>query len=169
MVDNKYLGNFPLFRELTDAELDLIHSIIHFKNFEAGNKIFEEGEEGQEMYILLEGEIEISKPLTLLKDKLGHSDPDNMALIRLAAEEFPSVGEMVLLGDDDERSATVTVKRASKFGVIKKNEFLQLVEKNHPLGYKVMRNLARIMGERLKKANQDILKLTTAFTLALKE
>ena len=169
MTDYKYLGNFPLFRELMEQELNLVHSIIHIKNFEAGSKIFEEGEAGQEMYILLEGEIEITKPLTLLKDKPGSREGDNMALIRLKAEEFPSVGEMALFGDNDQRSATVTVKRASRFGVIEKNGFLQLAEKNPALGYKVMRNLAHIMGERLKKANQDILKLTTAFTLALQE
>ncbi len=169
MIDFKYLSNYAIFKDLTEAELEQIYSVLHFKSFQNGEKIFEEGERGDAMYILLEGEIEISKPLTLLKDNLRKVNRDDMALIRLKQEDHPCVGEMVLFGDSDVRSATAIAIQASKFGVIEKDEFLQLAGSNNALGYKVMRNLARIMGERLKKANQDILKLTTAFTLALEE
>lgn len=169
MIDSKYLSNYAIFKDLTGAELEQIYSILHFKSFQNGEKIFEEGDRGDEMYILLEGEIEVSKPLTLLKDKPGKLNRENMALIRLKQEDYPCVGEMVLFGDSDIRSASAVAIQASKFGVIEKDEFLQLAEKNYALGYRVMKNLARIMGDRLKKANQDILKLTTAFTLALEE
>jgi CRP-like cAMP-binding protein len=169
MDDYKYLSNYPIFRDLTDEELKQVHSIIRFKSFDKGMKIFEEGEEGEEMYVLLEGEIEITKPLTLLSNQTGNTNRDDMALIRLKTEDHACVGEMALFGDDDVRSATITAQRPSKFGVINKDDFLNLMEENHTLGFKVMRNLAQIMGERLKKANQDILKLTTAFTLALEE
>lgn len=169
MIDFKNLSHYAIFKDLTEAELEQIHSILHFKSFQNGQKIFEEGDKGDEMYILLEGEIEISKPLTLLKDKLGKVNRDNMALIRLKQEDYPCVGEMALFGESDIRSATAVAIQDSKFGVMEKDAFLKLAEEHAVLGYKVMKNLARIMGERLKKANQDILKLTTAFTLALEE
>ena len=44
---------------------------------------------------------------------------------------------------------------------------LALFEKDPDFGYKVIRNIAQTLAERLEKANQDILKLTTAFSLAL--
>jgi len=119
MVDYKYLNNYPIFRSLTDEELKQVHSITRFKSFDKGMKIFEEGEEGEEMYVLLDGEIEITKPLTLLNNQAGNVNRDNMALIRLKTEDHACVGEMALFGDDDVRSATITAQRSSKFGVIR--------------------------------------------------
>lgn len=74
---------------------------------------------------------------------------------------------MVLFGDESVRSASVTTTKKCEFAILKKDDFLVLAEKNNSIGYKVMKNLAGIIGDRLKKANQDILKLTTAFSLAL--
>jgi hypothetical protein len=35
------------------------------------------------------------------------------------------------------------------------------------MGYQILQNIANTLAKRLEKANQDIMKLTTAFSLAL--
>ena len=48
-------------------------------------------------------------------------------------------------------------------------DFTQIVESDYEIGTIIFRNLAKIISERLKKANKDILKLTTAFVLAVEK
>jgi len=167
MVDVNYLRNFSVFSELNDEELKLVYSILKFEEHEVGYEIISDGEKGDTMYLLFEGEVEISKSMTLIKSTFGGVDHADKALIRLKDEWYPCVGEMILFGDDSTRSATVITTKFCKFGVIRKDDFLELSNSNHSIGFKVMKNLALVMGDRLKKANHDILKLTTAFTLAL--
>lgn len=167
MVNIQHFRNYPIFKNLNDAELEQVNSIMSFKTFEKGVKIIKDGDKGDRTFILLKGEVEISKPLTLIQPDSGEIGKADKALIRLKEEFYPCVGEMVLFGDESVRSATVTTTKKSEFAIIKKNDFLALAEENNSIGYKVMKNLAEIIGDRLKKANQDILKLTTAFSLAL--
>lgn len=167
MVNVLHFRNYPIFKNLTDTELEQIYSIMNFKTFEKGVQIIKDGDKGDRTFILLKGEVEISKPLTLIQPHSGEVGKADKALIRLKEEFYPCVGEMVLFGDESTRSASVTTTKKCEFAIIKKDDFLELAEKNNSIGYKVMKNLAGIIGDRLKKANQDILKLTTAFSLAL--
>jgi len=167
MVKIQHFRNYPIFKNLNDTELEEIYSIMSFKTIETGIQIIKDGDKGDRTFILLKGEVEISKPLTLIHSDSGEVGQVDKALIRLKEEYFPCVGEMVLFGDESIRSASVTTTKKSEFAIIKKDDFLTLAEKNNSIGYKVMKNLAGIIGDRLKKANQDILKLTTAFSLAL--
>jgi len=48
-----------------------------------------------------------------------------------------------------------------------KSDLYNICEKNPNIGFKVMRNLGRIISGNLIKANQNVLKLTTAFSLIL--
>jgi CRP/FNR family cyclic AMP-dependent transcriptional regulator len=167
MVNIHHFRNYPIFKNLNDSELEKIHTIMSFKTYDKGVQIIKDGDKGDRTFILIKGEVEISKPLTLIHSESGEVGKADKALIRLKEEFYPCVGEMVLFGDDSVRSATVTTTKKSEFAIIKKDDFLELAEKNNSIGYKVMKNLAEIIGDRLKKANQDILKLTTAFSLAL--
>ena len=51
--------------------------------------------------------------------------------------------------------------------VITKDNFIKVVTENPEMGLLIYKNIASELGKRLKKANRDILKLTTAFTLAI--
>jgi CRP-like cAMP-binding protein len=52
-------------------------------------------------------------------------------------------------------------------GELAASDINNLVEKNARFGILFYRNLAKVLADRLRKANRDILKLTTALTLAL--
>jgi hypothetical protein len=50
---------------------------------------------------------------------------------------------------------------------ISKSDFLRLAEQNPRVGYKVTRNIAQLLCSRLRKADEDAIKLTTALSMAL--
>ena len=100
--------------------------------------------------------------------KLGRSNvgEKEKTLIRLEGHQRPCFGEMSLL-EDAERSATVSSLTESKVLVIGRQAFDKLIQDDPRLGNVVLRNTAIIVSSRLRKANRDVLKLTTALSMAL--
>ncbi len=47
--------------------------------------------------------------------------------------------------------------------------FFKLAQEDHQLGYRIILNLAKIVSIRLRKANEDTIKLATVLSIVLKE
>jgi len=165
-LDLKALSHCCLFDGLNEERLKVVVGSLSEKAYRAGEVIVQEGEVGDELFILMEGEVQITKSLTLLHPT-GESDRKDKSLLRLSASTHPFFGEMSLIGKDFARSATVTALTKTEFAVLNRKDFLKLGEKHQDIGFAIIFNIARVLCDRLRKANQDILKLTTAFSLAL--
>jgi len=164
-MDYTALKPAMLLQGLTDAQLQAFWDAGRAMTVEAGNEVIREGVVEDTMYILLEGVVEVSQTLLL---KLGRKDfgEKEKTLIRLEAHMRPCFGEMSLL-EDAERSATVTALADSKVLVIDRGNFDRLIEEDPMLGCVVLRHIATVVSGRLRKANHDALKLTTALSVAL--
>lgn len=165
-IKHSDLTRFPIFADLSAVQLEKIWAIIREKTYRADEEITHEGESGKFLFLLLEGEVEVSKSLTLMVGREG-LDTRDKSLRRLRADEGPYFGEMVLLDEESRRTATIKALKECRVGMIDRSELLMICETDKELGYLILRNIARTMAKRLDKANQDILKLTTAFSLAL--
>ncbi len=165
-VRHEALGHFPIFAGLSPQQLGKIAKIVRETTFKAGEAITREGEPGHEMFLLLSGRVEVCKSLTL---KLGREglDTREKSLISLHAGDAPCFGEMALLNEDSRRTATVITLEVCRVGIITSDDFVKLCEADTELGYYLLRNIAKTLVIHLEKTNQDILKLTTAFSLAL--
>jgi CRP/FNR family transcriptional regulator, cyclic AMP receptor protein len=155
----------PLLEGLSDEQLRKFWAAGTVETVRMGDMIIREGEIDDTMYVLLEGTVSVSQALLL---KLGKKDygQKEKTLIRLDAHMRPCFGEMSLL-EDSARSATVASLTESKVLVVDRTGFFAMVEEDPSLGVAVLRNIATTMSGRLRKANQDVLKLTTALSLAL--
>ena len=56
------LHELSLFVNLTPAELEIVDGLLHERHYLEGEVIFDEGEEGQAIYIIASGEVLISLP-----------------------------------------------------------------------------------------------------------
>ena len=74
---------------------------------------------------------------------------------------------MSMFNDGDLRTANVRSLKKCTVARLNKTDLFNICEKNSDIGYKVMRNLGRIVSANLAKSNQNVLKLTTAFSLML--
>ncbi len=110
--------------------VDLFRNAEDFVTFDAGQVIFREGEPGDIMYVVIEGQVDI-----LVQDKVIDS-----------TESGGIVGEMALI-DDGPRSATAIAKTACKLVPINEKRFTFLVQQTPHFSLNVM----RIMSERLRK------------------
>ena len=157
-------GRYGLFEGMSATQLDTVADIMSIQLVEKGKVIISEGELGGEMFILLSGSIEISKRMTLYE---GVSpDPRDKSLVRLHDTNNIFFGEMTMFGEV-ERSATVSALSDVKLGVLTQGDVRTLAERDPALGFHLFRNIGRKIASDLRRANRDILKLTTAFCLAL--
>jgi len=168
MENLKNLGNFRVFSDLSEDQLDKFRKTAEIKEFKANSMIFDEGDVGDSLYLLLDGEVEINQALTLQLSK-GDYDTREKSIIRLTSDFNSCFGEMSLLGSDDKRTAGVRAISDCKMAVIMKDDLFSICTENPGLGYTVMRNVASIVTDNLIKANQNVLKLTTAFSLILEK
>jgi CRP-like cAMP-binding protein len=165
-INNEQLQKFSIFAGLSSNQLESIHKIILEKKYKNGEDIIREDEKCDDFFLLFRGQVEVSKSLTLL---VGRRDVDtrDKSLIHLKAEDAPYFGEMCLVRKDSKRSATVKAINECIVGIIKRDSLNDLCEIDAEMGYKIVYNIATTLAERLEKANQDIMKLTTAFSLSL--
>lgn len=163
------LKHISLFENLNDDEITRIRNICTPVSFSKDEIIMQEGDVGDTMYIIIEGTVEVAKTLVLPGVDLADKEQvGNKVFSRLHAQHNPVFGEISIL-ESSARTATIKALTDCIFYEIKKDDFLRLAEQNYELGYKVLFNIARTACTRLRKANEDVVKLTTVLSLVLKE
>lgn len=163
--DINFLKKIYIFRDLTEAEIETMARVLTPRSRLAGELLMKEGEEGDSMYVIAEGEVEITKSLTM---RFGQDDyrETEKTMSRLSARDYGVIGEMALISRE-RRSATVACRSGCLFYEIKRDDFLLLATQNPGLGFKITHRLAKLMARRLKKTGEDVVRLTTALSIAL--
>jgi len=165
MEEEKFLKAVPILRDLAEEELRQFLKIARRVRFPKGQPIITEGQTGETMYIIEEGMVEVSKTLVLIKGQESSRDRDKV-LTRLSAEDHAIFGEVALF-EQSKRTATVVALTDCLLLEIAKPDFLRLAQENPWIGYKITRNIAELLCSRLRKADEDTVKLTTALSIAL--
>jgi CRP/FNR family transcriptional regulator, cyclic AMP receptor protein len=141
MEKRELLQRSPLFEMLSEAELEYVAELSRQRKLAAGETIFAEGDLGDALYVIAEGEVEV-----LRKDPTGQSK----VIATLVAPEF--FGEMSLI-DKEDRSATIRVKTNCTL-LQMTAENLTSFRKQHRDGFTFMViNIARVLSGRLREAN----------------
>ncbi len=165
MEEEKFLKEVPILRDLEEEELRQFLKIARRVRFPRRETILTEGQTGETMYIIEEGSVEITKTLVIGRGQEKSRDRDKV-LTRLSAEDHAIFGEVALF-EQSKRTATVVALTDSLLLEIAKPDFLRLAEANPRIGYKITRNIAQLLCSRLRKADEDTIKLTTALSIAL--
>ncbi|MET0268421.1 MAG: cyclic nucleotide-binding domain-containing protein [Duganella sp.] len=132
------LKESPLFATLTPLELKAIDGLMHERRYLADEIIFDEGEDGQALYMLMSGRVLISR--------LHHGGRE------LVAEVGPGdfFGDMALL-DNAPRNAQTRAIDNCEVAVFFRADFMGLMETDAVIGYKIALALARHLGGRLRE------------------
>ena len=159
------LKAIPILRDLDEKELAEFLRITRRLQISKGNAVIREGEAGSTMFILVEGVVEISKSLVMKMGREDFQDRDKI-LTKLSSTDHAVFGEVALF-EQGKRTATVAALTDCTLLEITRDAFLGLGEENPRIGYKISRNIAQMLCSRLRKADEDTIKLTTALSLAL--
>ncbi|MFZ0391683.1 MAG: cyclic nucleotide-binding domain-containing protein [Calditrichia bacterium] len=162
----QFLKNMALFKNVDESHLEKLLNKMEIRSFMAGENIITEGEQGDSLFFLFQGSVTVNKKLTLLKEA-GAENLLDKALIRLKDSDYTFFGEMVLCGEGEVRSATVTAATDCQLGELPADTIRDLIADSNAFAAAFYQNLSTVLADRLRKANRDILKVTTALTLAL--
>lgn len=157
------LRKIPLFSELSDNQLHKVLDLCERRKYNAGTKVIVEGQEGDEMFIVRLGEVEVSKAITV---KIPGQDQVNFEKRLVVLGEGNYFGEVALLVSDT-RSATVSALTDLDVWVLQGAPIQKLMAQDPELGYRLLSVMSRELCVRLGRANEDIRKLMTAFAIAI--
>ena len=164
------LQKTDLFNNLSFEQIKTLLSICRKVTFPENEIIMKEGDMGNSLYIILEGTVEVIKSLVLsdMNEDDSQEAVKNKVFTKIDERSHAVFGEIALL-EECKRTATIRANTDCILYEIKKDDFLQLVETNCNLGCKILLNLARIVSARLRKADEDTIKLTTVLSIVLRE
>jgi len=151
------LCRFALVRDLRGEEelVDALLGALRPAEFAAGTDIVTKGRSGTEAYLLVAGTAEVL-------DFTLQGEPYLKAV--LTAEQAVLFGEVALVSDDL-RTATVRARTACTCWVLRREDFLRLGDAHPRLGWVLLREIARLLAERLRRTNEDVLRLFEALVM----
>ncbi len=135
------IKKMSLFADLTRRELRVVDGFMHQRNYLQNEVIFDEGEQGEAFYIVLEGKVLICRQ--------GQTANPIATL-----ENGNFFGELALL-DDAPRSAQARAAENCTLLVLFRGEFLGLMQSHGLIASKIAMQLARHLGARLRAAARN--------------
>ena len=137
------LENVPIFEHLTAKELSEVVRLTHERTYKKDEHIFKKLAPAEGMYVILDGGV-------LITD----SDSETIFATLESGDFF---GELALL-DEEPRSASAISTMPSRLIGFFRTDLLTLMKRSPELGNKILLNLSRILGERLRRTNQELAK-----------
>lgn len=145
VTDPTTLSNIPLFKTLTDKELDWLNENLHQRVFGAGSNLAMAEQPGEVIYVVLDGTL-----------KIFTQQLDGTEVILAILGPGDTVGEMSLV-DSAGRSANVVTLEKSTLLWMDRATFQACLETIPAITY----NLVHILSKRLRLANEQIQSLAT--------
>lgn len=132
------LAKISLFSQLAPGELDIVDGLLHRRDYLADEIVFDEGEEGQAIYLVLEGEVVLGRQ--------GRGEAGRIATLGPGA----FFGDMALL-DNLPRAAQARAGKPARLAVFFRQDFMALMDTHARIASKIALQLAREMGRRIRQ------------------
>jgi CRP-like cAMP-binding protein len=142
------LAQADLFYEWDDLLLELVASICLEKVYHEGEMVFDENSQGEELYIISEGKVEI-------RVRIG-TDPSAQYITIAVLRRGQNFGEVSLLDAGRRTAAAVIAESNTRLIIIPRDKLMVMCENVPRLGYYLMRNLATDLALKIRSTDQDI-------------
>lgn len=138
------LNEIELLKKLDKKTIKKLHHCVHEIDVEAGQKIFQRGDEDDDMYLIRKGTVRVLLPLTGgIKHHIATFQRGNF------------FGEMAFM-DRGVRSADAEAKTDCKLYKLSRKEFNKYIESNAEVGVEVLTRLTRAISLRLRQTNVEL-------------
>jgi CRP-like cAMP-binding protein len=143
-MDLSLIKQAAIFADLSDDELVAIGEICREQQIPRNQHIFKEGEPGNRLYIVADGEVRISR-------QVPGSGEEALAVLKKGA----CFGEMSVF-DRSERSTDAIANTTCTLITITRPDFEMLLDFNRDLAYKVLWAVVRLLSGRLRVTNDNL-------------
>src|SRR2546425_5058219 len=139
------LKTSKLFSGMVASELEVLEHTVQVKSYKAGRNIFQEGDPGDGLYLILEGKVQITCLL---------GQDQRTVLSQLDAGDF--FGEMAVL-DNQPRSATATAETDTKVYFILRDDLLKVLARSPGLAVTLVKEFSLRMRDFNHHYTQEVL------------
>ncbi|PYP40341.1 MAG: hypothetical protein DMD48_03715 [Gemmatimonadetes bacterium] len=143
-VDVKLLKQAAIFQDLDDGELARVTEVCREQKFTIGQYVFKEGEPGNRLFLIAEGEVRISRTIP-------GSGEEALAVLKPGS----CFGEMSIF-DRSERSTDAIANTACTLITISRSDFELLLDFNRDVAYKILWSVVRLLSARLRVTNDNL-------------
>jgi serine/threonine protein phosphatase PrpC len=135
------LANMPLFQRLSERELLRVMQAVEPRDYGDGEVVMREGDKGDELFIVLDGTVRVSR--------------GDQVLTRLGAGEH--FGEMALIRSVP-RSATITAEGSAGASLIaiRRADFFEILRKEHEIAVKMLWQFLGVFADRLDATSSEL-------------
>lgn len=138
------LRGLPIFQSLGDDDLARIAEIVEEKVYAGGDHVFHEGEPGNRLFVIVEGEVRISR-------QIPGAGEEALAVLKPGA----MFGEMAVF-DRTERSTDAIAHGGARLLTISRAEFEMLLDFHRDIAYAVLWSVVRVLSARLRATNDSL-------------
>ena len=157
------LKKIRIFKGLQDYQFELIDYLLQPLTVQKGEYIIKDQTTGDQIYILLKGQVRVTKEL--IKGIEDH-DAGEKHLATLNCEFCPTFGENGILGKNM-RSANVIATTECQLYTLSQSDFDAFAADHPNIAYIIMKNIASVLSERLITTDDNVVKLATALFIAV--
>lgn len=145
------LRQISLFEGLLPVHLRRIAALAQEIKFSRGVSVFGHGDEGDGLYLILEGSVRISRSVSGIGEE---------ALAVLKPGMY--FGEMSIVDDDVPRSADAIANEDTRLLKLPKDDLRDLMFVDRELAYELLWRFVRTLSARLRDSNDRLLMLTVS-------
>lgn len=138
-LKRELLARMRLFRPLNDRELLRVLEVTDVIAYEDGEDIMTQGATGEELFIVLDGTVDVLRGEAVIA----------------TLEQGAHVGEMALVRNQP-RSATVRSRGDSELMVIRRRDFFELLRNEHALAVKLLWQFLGVVADRLADTSREL-------------
>jgi CRP/FNR family cyclic AMP-dependent transcriptional regulator len=145
----QFLKTVPFFDQLSNRQLKGVSDIIFERTYDVDELIFEEGQPGAALFLILDGKVAV--------EVVRETSTTRLAVLQKGA----FFGEMALL-DETPRSATARALERTRTLALYRNDLNGLVQRDPKTACQIYRSLAGMIAERLRLTNELVQMKTSA-------
>lgn len=135
------LRRLPLFATLSRRELRVVDGLLHERRYLKGEIVFDEGEEGQALYVIIGGRVLICR----------QAEPETGRIVEIDVGDV--FGELALI-DNAPRSAQARAAEDCSLASFARGDFESLLDTHIVIASKISMQLARQLGRQLRDASR---------------
>ena len=149
-MDNNNVLNFQqlrqiaLFKTLSDEDLKKVLELTFIKEYLTGAVLFNEGMDGDVMYIIVDGEIELYRK---------NANKEAVTLVKLKNGDF--FGEMSII-ESEKRTAGAKTVINTKLLVITRRAFQRMLEVSPNVTSQLLMELLKVVSHRLRLMSKPV-------------
>ena len=147
-----FLKQGDIFYQFTPTQLELVANLCQEATFQENDLIFKENSSSKELYVIIQGEVDIFVDPSLVS--ATDSSGDNQVIATLRRGQ--SFGEVALVDEGLRSASACATQPDTRLLIIPRDKLIMLCDTYPQLGYRLMYNLAADLAMKIRNTDLRI-------------